>query len=168
MKLLPFYIFIFLLATAISQAVFYYPVMPDPMASHFGTGGAANGWMSKDGFFIFEAALFLLMILSFIVMPWYFEKNKVRAGINMPNKEYWLAPERIDYFYKYFRVSFLWFGVATLILLVGTMQLTFEANLQANPVLNNTKFLIIFVGYMTFVIVWMILFYQKFGKTEQI
>lgn len=166
MKLIPFYIFVFIIATAISQAVFYYPVLPDPLATHFGSGGQANGWMSKDGFFVVEAVLFLIMIFSFIVMPWLFEKNKVSAGINVPNKEYWLAPERIDYFYKYFRVSFLWFGVATLILLAGVMQLTFEANLQPVPVLNNTKFIILFGGYMTFVIIWMISFYRKFGKTE--
>ncbi len=166
MKTFSFYAFIFLLGVAFAQAVYYFPVMPDPMVSHFGFYGQANGFMSKNGFFIFEAGLFLLMILSFIVMPWAFEKYKVRAGINMPNKDYWLAPERIEYFYSYFRESFGWFGVATLVLLVGTMQMTFAANLQANPVLDNRKFWILFGGYLLFTAIRGAGFYRKFSKID--
>ncbi|MGI8669265.1 MAG: DUF1648 domain-containing protein [Aridibacter sp.] len=166
MRTLSFYAFIFLLGVAFAQAVYYFPVMPDPMTSHFGFYGQADGWMSKNGFFIFEAGLFLLMILSFIVMPWAFEKYRVRAGINMPNKDYWLAPERIEYFYSHFRESFCWFGVVTLVLLVGTMQMTFAANLQANPVLDMRKFLVLLGGYLLFTAIWTISFYRKFNKVE--
>lgn len=166
MKTLSFYAFIFLLSVEFAQAVYYFPVMPDPMASHFGFYGEANGWMSKNGFFVFEALLFLIMILSFLIMPRVFEKYQVKAGINMPNKDYWLAPERADYFYSYFRKSFGWFGVATMVLLISVMQMTFAANLQPNPVLDNTKFLIVFGGYMAFVIVWLILFNRKFRRTQ--
>ncbi len=80
MKTLSFYSFIFLLSVAFAQAIYYFPVMPDPMASHFGFNGEANGWMSKNGFFVFEALLFLIMILSFLIMPRAFEKYKVNAG----------------------------------------------------------------------------------------
>lgn len=166
MKTLSFYVIVFLIGVALAQSVYYFPVMPDPMASHFGFNGEANGWMSKNGFFIFEAFLYLIMILSFIVMPRTFEKYNVKAGINVPNKDYWLAPERRDYFYSYFRESFGWFGVATLVLLVGTMQLTFAANLQANPVLDERKFWILFIGYLLFTTIWTIGFYRKFSKIE--
>ncbi len=164
MKKLPFYIYIFLLGIAISQAIYYYPMMPDPMASHFGGSGSANGWMSKSGFYIFEFVMLLVTILSFIVIPWFFQKFKVRKSINLPNRDYWLAPERIDSFYEYFREWFGWFGVATLTLLIGVLQLTFKANLQPDPVLDNKIFLIIFIGYMLFVIIWLVSFIRKFNK----
>lgn len=166
MKIFPFYIYIFFIGVAVSQAIYYYPMMPDPMATHFGFGGKANGWMSKDGFFVFETVIFLITSLSFIVMPWLFQKFKVRKSINLPNRDYWLAPERIDAFYEYFRESFGWFGVATLTLLIGVLQLTFTANLQADPVLDNNIFLIIFIGYLLFVTIWLITFIRKFGKVE--
>ncbi len=167
MKTLSFYAFIFLLGVALAQAIYYFPVMPDPMVSHFGFNGEANSYMSKNGFFAFEAILFLVMTGSFLVMPWAFEKYKVKAGINLPNKDYWLAPARADYFYAYFRESFAWFGVATLILLIGVMQMTFAANMQANPVLDNVEFLILFIGYLLFTAIWTISFCRKFGKIEQ-
>jgi hypothetical protein len=46
------------------------------------------------------------------------------------------------------------------------LQMTFDANLQANPVLDNTKFLIVFGDYIAFVIVWLILFNRKFRRTQ--
>jgi hypothetical protein len=46
------------------------------------------------------------------------------------------------------------------------LQMPFDANLQANPVLDNTKFLIVFGDYIAFVIVWLILFNRKFRRTQ--
>lgn len=166
MKIIPVYVFIFLLGIVFAQAAFYFPVMPETMASHFGFGGVANGRSSKSIFFMIEAFILLISVLSFIVMPWTFEKFKVRKSLNLPNKDYWTEPERIGLFYKYFRESFAWFGSVTLILLIGTLQLVFEANFKSPPVLNEKIFLIIFGGYLTFVIIWMISFYRKFSKTE--
>ena len=166
MKSLAIYAFIFILGIAFAQAIYYFSAMPDPMASHFGFGGEANGYLSRNAFFIGEAFVFLIMIFSFILTPWLFEKKKVSNGINLPNKAYWLAPIRIDDFYKYFRTSFAWFGVVTLILLVGSLQLVFEANFLSKPVLNEKIFLALFCGYMGFVIIWIISFYRKFSKVE--
>lgn len=167
MKTLSFYAFIFLMGIALAQAIYYFPVMPDPMASHFDFNGEANGYMSKSGFFVFEAGLFLMMTVSFLIMPWAFEKYKVKAGINLPNKDYWLAPARADYFYAYFRQSFCRFGIVTLLLLIGVMQMTFAANMQANPVLDNGKFLVLFIGYLLFTAIWTIGFYRKFGNVKE-
>ncbi len=166
MKTLSFYIFVFLIGVAVAQFAFYYPVMPDPMVSHFGFSGKGDSEMSKNGFFILLGIIFLIMVISFIGMPRFFRKYKVKNSINLPNKDYWLAPERIDIFYDYFEHSFQWFGAATLILLITAIQLTFEANLQPEPVLNLKVFLTVFFGYLAFVIIWMISFYRKFSKTE--
>jgi uncharacterized membrane protein len=165
MKKLPFYLYIFLMGIALAQAVYYFPMMPDPLASHFGMGGTADTWSPKSVFFLFEAIMFLLMVGVFIVMPWAFQKFKVRK-INLPNREYWLAPERIETVYEYFRESFAWFGVVNLVFLTGIMQLVFQANLTPNPVLDNRTFMIFLIGYFVFVIIWVITFYRKFGKTE--
>ena len=43
MNKLPFYVYVFLLGIALSQAVYYYPAMPEFMASHFGGSGKADG-----------------------------------------------------------------------------------------------------------------------------
>jgi uncharacterized membrane protein len=163
MKKLPFYAYIFLLGVALSQAVYYYPVMPEWMASHFAGSGKADNWMSKDVFFIVVAVMQIFMIGTFLVMPWTFEKFKIRK-MNLPNRDYWLAPERRDIVYRYFRTSFGWFGVANLILMIGVLQLVFNANLTSNPVLDNRVFLIFLGSYFVFVIIWLITFFRKFNR----
>jgi hypothetical protein len=104
--------------------------------------------------------------LIFVGMPRLFRKWKVKKSLNLPNKEYWTAPERIEQFYDYFEHSFQWFGVVTMILIVSVMQLTFEANLRPEPVLDGKGFLIVFCGYLAFFTIWMITFYRKFSKTN--
>ncbi len=165
MKKLPFYIYVFLLGIAVAQAVYYYPVMPDMMASHFAGSGKADNFATKEGFF----ALYVIILVStagiFLFMPWAFQKFRVQK-MNLPNPDYWLTPARIDEVYSYFKTSMCWFGVANLILMVGVVQLVFDANLTPNPVLNNSVFLTLLGGYFVFVIVWLIVFYRKFKRID--
>jgi uncharacterized membrane protein len=149
-----------------AQFAFYYGMMPDPMAAHFGFSGEADSWVSRDGFFIFSLAIIFGTILIFLGIPRLFRKLKIKKYLNLPNKEYWTSPERIDFFYDYFEHSFQWFGVANIVLMVCVMQLTFEANLRPEPVLDGKGFLIVFSGYMAFVIIWVILFFLKFRKAD--
>jgi len=39
--------FLLLVAAAIAQVAHYYAKLPDPMASHFGFDGFADGWSSR-------------------------------------------------------------------------------------------------------------------------
>lgn len=38
------------------QVVVYYPRLPDRVASHFGAGGVADGWMDKPAFAVVSVA----------------------------------------------------------------------------------------------------------------
>lgn len=163
MKKLPFYIYVFLLGVVISQAVYYYPVMPDWMASHFEGSGRADNFASKEAFFTLKAIIILFTFGIFIVMPWCFQKFRLKK-MNLPNSDYWLAPERIDEVYSYFRASFCWFGVVNLSFIIGVMQLVFSANLKPNPVLNNNIFFVLLGSYFVFTIIWLVKFYRKFKK----
>lgn len=163
MKKLPFYIYVFLLGVAISQAVYYYPVMPDWMASHFEGSGRADNFASKEAFFILNAIIILFTFCIFIVLPWGFQKFRVKK-MNLPNSDYWLTPERINEVYSYFRTSFCWFGVINLALMIGVLQLVFSANLKPKPVLNNEIFFILLGSYFIFTIIWLVKFYRKFKK----
>ena len=80
------------LVAAVHMAV-YYPQLPERMATHFGPNGQADGWMSKSAF----TAFFLIMI-TFMTALMSGIGTLIRVlppeMINLPNKEYWLAPER--------------------------------------------------------------------------
>lgn len=160
MKNLSLYVFIFLLGIGFAQAVYYYPIMPEVMASHFGGSGEADATMYRSNFFLMHTVIALGVSGVFSVLPWLFEKYRV-TKFNMPNMEYWSKPENLDEFYTFFRGSMMWFGVGQLILLIGIIQLVFEANLTPNPVLNNKIAVGLLIAFLIFVVVWLIAFFIR-------
>ena len=79
-------ILFFLIGVFVSQCVYYYPNLPEIMASHFDGAGRPNDWMSKQSFFLLEVVILGFIILEFTFLPWIIGKMPNRL-INMPNKE---------------------------------------------------------------------------------
>jgi len=72
-----------------------YARLPERMASHFGADGVANGWMTRDGYFWFMVGIVTLVSLTMLAAfgSIRFLPNSL---INIPRRDYWLAPERRD------------------------------------------------------------------------
>ena len=72
-----------------------YARLPERMASHFGADGVANGWMTRDGYF-----WFMVGIVTFVSLTMLAAFGSIRflpnSLINIPRRDYWLAPERRD------------------------------------------------------------------------
>ena len=67
--------------------------LPEVVASHFDPSGQANGFMPKEGYVWFMAGLVvmlpvLVVYLPNVLMRW------APDSINLPNRQYWLAPQR--------------------------------------------------------------------------
>ena len=124
-----------LFAAAVAQAVYYYSKLPNPMASHFGANGAANGWSSPGQFFAIILLVEAACAISFLCTP-LFSRLPV-SMINMPNKDYWLAPERREQTMRRFGDSMLDFGIATQLMLLYGVQLAIQANLTDPPRLSD-------------------------------
>lgn len=67
--------------------------MPESVASHFGPGGVANGFMPRQSYAMFMVVL-MLLVPSLIYFATRSASRLPVALINLPNKGYWLAPER--------------------------------------------------------------------------
>jgi uncharacterized membrane protein len=80
---------------AICQFVYWYPILPDVVASHFDHQGNADGTMAKTAFFVLFGLLQLLFLLGMPLLAKVLPKFP-NSMVNCPNKEYWLAPERRD------------------------------------------------------------------------
>lgn len=156
-------ILIFLIAVLVSQCVYYYPNLPEIMASHFNGAGAANDWMSKQNFFLLEAGILLLIVLEFTLMPLLIRKVP-KALINMPNKDYWFADERRAATIETMKHFFDWFSIGLLALFIGINQLVFRANLN-NENLSSMSWLIL-GAFLIFIAVWLIKFYKRFKIKE--
>jgi hypothetical protein len=125
--------------------------LPERVATHFDFRGQPDGWMSSQGYLAFmtvfglvfplvPAALCLLVRL----LP--------DSLINLPHREYWLAPERRDETAGYLVGHMLWLSCMMSGLTIVLHQMTVEANLQAPPQLSNTTW-----GYMAMFLVGLFL-----------
>jgi uncharacterized membrane protein len=152
-------ILFFLIGLFAAQCVYYYPNLPEIMASHFDGAGRPNGWMSKQSFYIFEGFILGLIVLEFTFLPWIIGKMPNRL-INMPNKDYWFAEERRVETIDVIRHFFEWFSAALLALFTAVNQLVFRANIN-NENLSSGVWLIL-GAFLLFVIVWLIKFYRRF------
>jgi len=87
-----------------------YARLPARVASHFGPSGAPNGWMPRElfvGIYVFVVVLLGAMMLGTAYTLPRTPDNRV----NLPHKEYWLAPERRAETYAWLQNFFFWSGM---------------------------------------------------------
>jgi uncharacterized membrane protein YbaN (DUF454 family) len=160
---LPNSIFFMLAVLGGAQFAFYSPRLPEILGSHFSPGGYVNGWQTKAAFFATELAMIALaMVISFGI-PRMIAALPV-ASINLPHKEYWLAPEKREDTLAYIRAWSAWFGCGLLAFLLFVMELAFRANLHTPPRFNNGAFipaLLAFAAFDTMLILRLILHFSR-------
>ncbi|MDE2489499.1 MAG: DUF1648 domain-containing protein [Elusimicrobia bacterium] len=127
-KLLPPSVFFAGAAACLLQAWRSYPLLPDRVASHFGLSGAPDGWMPKRAFVGFEVGVVLLLGAALLAASRSLSR-RTNERLNLPHKDYWLAPERREATLAYFREFFLWFGAGTYAVLFDLFRQTDRVNL---------------------------------------
>ena len=94
-KLAPLAIALFGYAAFLVGLAATYSRLPERMASHFDASGVANGWMPRDGY-----VWFMVGVVTFVSLTMLAAFGSIRylpnAVINIPRRDYWLAPERRD------------------------------------------------------------------------
>lgn len=122
------FLFAFGILLAVFEITYFYPVMPSPMAVHFNAAGMADGWGPKHYFFGTIGAVIALLTIMFAgisllihVLP--------DSLINLPNKDYWFAPERRAQTLQRLTGQLLFIGAITMLLLDGVLYLSCMANI---------------------------------------
>ena len=100
---------------------------PDVMASHFNVQGNPDNFVPKLEFFGFQAKTVAVVLIAGLVIQ-ILTLMMPAQWINMPNREYWLAPERrqdtLD------RIGS--FGAALFTIVLIVVQAGFELSVSAN------------------------------------
>lgn len=160
---LPSSIFFALASLGAVQYFYYAPRLPAIVASHFGRAGSVNGWQVKTAFFSMEVGVIVLATVISFGVPRMIEALPV-AMINLPNKGFWLSPERRDETLGYLRMHMAWFGCALLAFLLFVMELAFRANLRNPPRLNLTAFVPALMAFLVFVGISTIRLVSRFSR----
>jgi serine/threonine-protein kinase len=127
--------------------------LPARMATHFDLAGKPNGFQSREGFVWTAALLSVLLLALFAVLPALLARLPVRF-INLPNKDYWLAPERRAETIRRMAAMCDWLACATIALLVGVFELVMRANLAQRPL--GFQLWILLPSYHLFVLFWIV------------
>jgi uncharacterized membrane protein len=164
---LPGSLFLGIVLLAIAQAMRAFALLPARVASSFGGSGVARGWMGKEGFFVMYAVLILLAAFVGFALPRAIARGS-SAQLNLPNKAYWLAPERRELAMALLARSMAWFGCGLLLFEVLVIELVIRANLQAQsggqPRLANGPFAVLLVGFLVFTFSWTVRMILRFAK----
>lgn len=136
-----------LLLMGILQWMRVYPLLPERIASHFAYDGTPNGWQTKDDFFMVLfvviatsafVAFFLPLLMS--IMP--------DALINLPNKQYWLAPERRAETHRFLGAQMGWFGCGPLFVLLYATWQAIKVNLPHAEHFNSQGMIEVLIGFV--------------------
>jgi uncharacterized membrane protein len=152
-----------LLALAALQVMYYYPQMPEVVASHFDGHGAPNGWSSRNVFFAIYLSMIALLVGIFIFVPRWSER-RISFSLKIPNRDYWLAPDKLEQTRAFFQRQMIVMGVVHLLLAIFVVQLAILANLGQEARLHSG------IGwalglYLLFIIAWLVHFWRHFSKT---
>jgi len=133
----------------------YYPQLPDVVQSHFNAQGAPNGWQTKAVFFFFFlGATVLATIIAFAVPA--IIRSVPAEVINLPNKNYWLSPERRTASFEFLNTWFAWFGCAIFLVIIFTFDYAVQSNLHPDHRPDPTHFIYVLVAFAAFTLTWAI------------
>ena len=160
---LPRILYAFLILACVLMMGYYYPQMPRRMASHFAADGRANGWQSREAFFV----LMILMSASSAVVCFLAPRQiaaKANARINLPNRDYWLAPERREETMRFIAAMMAWFGCGILFVLISGTFLALQANLAPDHRFNSQAMLAVLGGFLAGLLSLLVRFVRHFQK----
>jgi uncharacterized membrane protein len=156
--------FLILLLVSGFQILHYYPRLPEQVASHFDGSGEANGFQSRPMFLAFHAGSIVLLSVVFLLVPALLHRIPP-ALINMPRKDYWLAPERRESSMALLAALLTWFGVASLALTTVVIELVLRANLPGGSGRLSAVLLWALLGaYFLFVGIWLFVVFTRFRR----
>jgi uncharacterized membrane protein len=163
---LPKLIYALLAAVGLLYFSLLYPRLPDPMASHFNASGAATAWMPKSGFFMLIVIVTLASAVPVFLVPRSMAKLS-NDKINLPNKEYWLAPERRSETMQYLGIQMGWFGCALLALLLCGLYNAVAANFRPDHHFDSGSFYAVLGAFLAFIIVWLVRLLSYFARVPE-
>jgi len=150
---------------AVLQARMQYSKLPEVIATHFRAGGLANGWQTQSQAFTNGLGIIAVAALIGFGVPQLLGVIPVSL-INLPKKEFWLAPERREQTLAYLKASFAWFACILFTFVLFVNDLVFRANLVKPQQLNTTAFLTALFTFLGFVLIWTIRLIVHFSRIE--
>lgn len=135
--------------------------LPVKVASHFGPDGSANGYMWRHTYVYFMLAFVVLLplLLNFVASA---VARLPDTMINVPNRGYWLAPERRALAVDRLRRQMQMFAGVLVAFLCYVHWEVLRANQSMPPTLDNGRFMLGLGLFLAALIVWIVSLRRQF------
>jgi hypothetical protein len=145
--------FIALMVCAFAWVWYTSNLLPDVVASHFNRDGVATGFVPRAVYRAAMLAILLLPALCLVALP-RLSLRRPEARINVPNREYWLAPERRAATVVLITQRCTQFGAMLVLFLCYAHWLVVHANREQPPTLSSMSLLVGLVAFMGLTVRW--------------
>jgi len=139
--------------------------LPPVVASHFGPGGAANGFMTRPFYLGFMLVLVALLPATLILALGRALRSP-RARLNLPNADYWQAEGRRDAAVGAMLRYMEWFWALLIVFLCYVHWLVVRANAVTPPVLDGTRLGGALTFFLAALVVWIVLLRRNFRRPQ--
>ena len=137
--------------------------LPAVVASHFTANGAANGFMPRGAYVAVMLGVTIVVPLL-IALSGRFASMLPIHLVNLPNRRYWLAPERRAATLASLSELSVYFASALLVFLCFVHWLVVRANESQPPHLESAPFLVGLALFVATTIVWLVVLLQRFRR----
>ncbi len=122
-------------------------VLPPVVATHFGPGGVANGWMPREAYRTVAIALVLVLPLGSLGMSAFVTGDPSRIS-SLPYRDHWLAPRQLESTKQTVRTFGATIAILCALLAIGIHAAILSANRRSPPSLDEPVFV---AGVVAFV-----------------
>jgi uncharacterized membrane protein len=139
-----------------------YEGLPARVATHFDIMGRPNGWMSRDGLIEFMLG-FGILTPAFVVGSMAGVGYIPVSFVNLPNRDYWLAPERRRATSAILLRFALWLACILVLLFTGLYGLVIQANSPGyGRHLNGLGISLLLGGFLVGTLIWSLMLRRRF------
>jgi uncharacterized membrane protein len=137
--------------------------LPARMATHFGSGGQANGWSARETYVgVMIAVVVGVPLLLLAVMAW-LPRTGVCVG-KLPNRDYWLAPQRRAQTFDRLATLASVAGCLLVVFLTAVHFIVIDANASPRPALPTAPFVTVMLAFAVAMIAWALAYTYGFRR----
>ena len=148
---------------AVAFVIYTTGYLPETVATHFGAGNQANGWMSRNSYLFFTLS-FMIGVSTFVSFCVGTLPRKFPQWTNLPNRDYWLAAERRDESLAFLSAHGKRLGCLIVMMMLGMHYIILKANHVQPPTLPVSAFSSVLFGFVLALIWWIVRLYRRFPK----
>ena len=137
--------------------------LSEPIATHFGLHGEANGWMTRAVHLRYLLGLGLGLPVAILLLSQIITRLG-GAGLNIPHRDYWLAPERRAQTLAFAQRMLVWCACLMVVFFALINHLILRANTHAPAALAGAELWLPIALFLAAMAIWTTLFIRPFFR----